>query len=104
MTATGKIVQVLRRATAREIAVVIRKAHNGIHVRHVDPLRIWSGWIECNAKRSVQAGNENIYLFGLAIRGDSAEDLDIAAIGFSKEDIAIGGGPHETRVVEACRI
>ena len=86
------------------IAVVIRKTHDRIHVGDIHPLRIGSQRIERDAERRIQAGGEDLHLLGLAVGGDSAEHLDVAAIGFSQEEIAVGSGADDARIVQPGRI
>jgi len=101
MAAARQIEQVLRRSAAGQIAVVIRKTHHRIHVGYVDPLWIGSQRIEGDAERSIQAGGEDLHLLRLALGGDSAEDLNVAAIGFSQEEIAVGSSADDPRIVQA---
>src|SRR5580693_801982 len=104
MAAAGQIEQVLRWPAAGQIAVVIRKTHNRIHVRYVHPLRIGSQRIEGDAERSIQAGGEDLHLLRLAVGSDSTKYFDVATIGFSQKEIAVGSGADDPRIVQAGRI
>jgi hypothetical protein len=55
------------------------------HTPNADPVRI-----ERDAERDIQAAGENRYLLRLAIRRYAAEYLDVSAIGFRQEDVALG--------------
>ena len=51
------------------------------------------GWCRPVAKTEV--------LLRLAVRVDAAEDLDLAGFAFGEEEVAVGRGAHEARIVEA---
>src|SRR5438552_15252613 len=93
-----------RRSSAGQITVVVGKAYDRVHIGDVDPLGIGSGRIERNTKRRIQSRREDLHLLGPAIRSDSAKNLNVAAVGFSQENVTIGSGPHQARIAESSRI
>ena len=103
MTAGRQVEQMLRRSRAGHIAVVIRETHYRVHVGDVHPLRIYFR-IERDAKGRIQSRGEDFHPSGLALFGDSAQHLDVAAVGFSQEKIAVGSGPDDARIVQPGRI
>src|ERR1700675_118643 len=99
--AEPQVRDVFRRAAGLQIAVLIRKARDGVGVANVDPLRIGSRRVEIDAKWAIQAGDENFRLLGLALGGDSAENAEVAGAAVCNEKIAIGLGPTQGGLIQA---
>ena len=88
-------------AAARfQITILIRKAHDGVGVANINPLRIWTGRIERDAVGLLQSGGEGFGLLRLAVRRDSAEDQNFTGIAFGEKIISIGRGGYEPRIIE----
>ena len=87
--------------TARfHVAVVIRKADHGVGIADVDPLRVRTQWIESDAERPLQAGGEGLYLFGFSVFGYSMKHFYFSRLALGQENIAIGCGSDQPRVLE----
>ena len=100
-SAAGKFGERLHGAAGDKIAVAVIEADDFVGVADVDELRIGAAGIEGDAEGLVKAGGEDGGFFGLAVGADAAEDLDFAGLAFGEEDVAVGSGAEEARVVEA---
>ena len=100
LAAARQVGKLFHGAGGREIAVVIREAHDCIGVADVNVFGIGAEWIEGDAERLVEIGGKDGDLLRLAIGIDAAKDFDFAALTFGKEQIAIGGEANEARVIE----
>src|SRR3979490_455365 len=87
---TRHVGNVFRRTAGFQIPALIRKAHNGVRVSDVDPLRVWPWRIKVDAERPVQTAGESLSLLGLALGRDSPEDPDIPRVAFRDEKVTIG--------------
>jgi len=90
-------------ALAAVVAVRVLPGMAG-HVADVDVLGISSVGIEGDAEGLMEPLSEDGGLLRLTVGGDAAEYENFARLAFRNEDVAVGGGTHEARVVETCRI
>src|SRR6202051_3255358 len=99
--AMGKIRDVLGGAGGFQVSAPIREADDGVCVADIDPLRVAARREEGNAVGAVESRDEDGSLAGFAIGSDAAEDLDFAGAAFRQENIAVGGGTNQSRIVES---
>ena len=94
----------LYRTARLHIAVLVGEAHHRVRVADIDPLWIRAWGIEIDAEGLVQAAGEHRHLFGLAIAGHSSEYPDVAGFRLGHENIAIGSGANDPRIVQPGRV
>ena len=85
----------------RQIAILIGEAHDAVGVAHVDPGGVRPEGIKGDAEGLVQALGEDRDLGRLAIRANAAEDLDLAGLALGQEEVAVGRGADQPRIVQA---
>src|SRR3954453_7234496 len=90
----------LGRSTGLHVAVLIRKAHDGVCVGYVYIVRILAGWIERDAEGLPKTRGECGELLLFSVRVNSAKDENLigAALGvcFRNKHIAIRCGPNHS--------
>src|SRR6185312_11392207 len=82
------------------IAIVIWKAHHGIRVSHIDPLRSRTWWIERNAKWLVQPTRKNLAECCLTAFIDASKNLDLALVALCQKNVAVRRGPQQPWIVQ----
>src|SRR5580698_253644 len=99
--AMREVHNVLRRSGCLQFSIPVRESDNGVCISYVYPLRTVAGRIEGNSVWLVESRGENCSLLRFAIAGDSAEDSDFPTAAFCEENIAVGGGPDQSRVIQS---
>src|SRR5580692_5030417 len=94
----------LRGTASFQIAVAIGKAHNRIRIANIDPLGIRSGRIKTDTEWTVKSRSESLRLRGLAVGTNSAEDQNVVGVAFGDEEIAVGRGANQSRLIKPGRI
>src|SRR5256885_1550940 len=97
----GYVGNMFGRAARLQIAVLVRKANDGIRVAHVNPLWIGSGRVEINSKWPVQASRKDFGAFRFSFGGDAVEDADFSAAAFGDKEIAVGSGANQARLIQS---
>ncbi len=91
-------------AARLQIAVTVGKAYNCVGVAHINPLRIFSRGVKGDSVRPLQSAGEDLHLLRLAVGSQAAKNANASGSAFREEDVAIGSGPQQTRIVQASRI
>src|SRR5213075_226726 len=97
----GNVGNMFGRAARLQIAILVRKANDGVRVTHVNPLRIGSGRVEINSKWPVQTSRKDFGAFRVSFGGDAVEDADFSTAAFGDKEIAVGSGTDQARLVQS---
>src|SRR6202049_1897735 len=105
MSTRGRqIGDMLRRAARLQIAEAVGKAYNFVGVADIYPLRILPRGVKRDSVRALQSAGEDLHLLGLAVGSQSPKNANASGSAFREEDVAIGSGPQQARIIQASRI
>ncbi len=90
-----------RGATGPEIAGVIGEPHHRVVVRDVDPLRVFTRGVKCDAEGPVESVGENVSLGRAVCAIGSPEHAEAVRAGLGDEDIAVGRHPQQARILQS---
>jgi len=94
----------LRLGGCDEVAGLIPKADDAGGVGDVDPLRICTEGVESDAEWVIEAAGEGFSAGGVAVGRLAAQDDDFAGGAVGDEEVAVGRGADQTRLLESLSV
>ncbi len=100
LAAAGQVGEGLRGLGRLQVAVGVGVADDRVGVADVDVFGVRTFRVEADAERHVEVVGKGGHLLRLAVGADAAEDHDLVLVGEGDEEVAVGRGADEARLVE----